>query len=296
MVDDGKKKSGQKQTFLSNFMISSISGGFSKTISAPIERVKLLLQNQFILDTLENKYKGNVDCFARIYKEQGFLAYWRGNMSNIVRYAPNFALNYSLKEFFKKKLSKPITTAQKLYHNILSASLAGGLSIIVTYPLDFARTRMGVDIHKKGAGKEYKSIYDCIHSNYKIDGVKGIYAGFFITFIGSIIYRGLMFGLHDSKTSSGIFIYDFLLSCGTTAIAGIFTLPFDTVRRRMMIETGKVSKKYTSYSKAIILIFNQEGFMGFSKGGTANFFRSFASAFTLVFNDYSVLVYHKLKL
>lgn len=297
MTDASKHKAVEKhQTFLSNFFISSVSGGLSKTISAPIERVKLLLQNQHILENLESKYKGNLDCVIRIYREQGFLAYWRGNMSNVVRYVPNFALNYSLKEFFKKQFTKPVTKAQKIFHNILSASLAGGLSIVVTYPLDFARTRMGVDVRKRGAEKEYKSIFDCIYRNFKKEGIRGIYAGFLITFFGSIIYRGLMFGLHDSKNATGSFMIDYFTSCITTGIAGIFTLPFDTVRRRMMIETGKSNKKYTSYIKSIKVIYSQEGFVGFSKGGTANFIRSFASAFTLVFNDYSVLIYQKLKL
>jgi hypothetical protein len=36
----------------------------------------------------KDKYNGLVDCFKRIYVEQGFLSYWRGNVVNVVRYFP----------------------------------------------------------------------------------------------------------------------------------------------------------------------------------------------------------------
>lgn len=43
-----------------------------------------------------------VDCFVRIPKEQGFAAYWRGNMANVIRYFPTQALNFAFKDKYKQ--------------------------------------------------------------------------------------------------------------------------------------------------------------------------------------------------
>ena len=57
--------------FTLDFMIGGVSAAVSKTIVAPIERVKILLQVQdsskFI--AAENRYKGVFDCFSRIQNE-----------------------------------------------------------------------------------------------------------------------------------------------------------------------------------------------------------------------------------
>jgi len=77
------------QKFLMNFMMGGVSAAVSKTAVAPIERVKLLLQNQDSSKALEGKkYTGIVDCFVRVNKEQGFSSFWRGNLANVVRYFP----------------------------------------------------------------------------------------------------------------------------------------------------------------------------------------------------------------
>jgi len=66
-------------SFAQDFIAGGISAAVSKTAVAPIERVKLLLQVQAVSKQLTEaqKYKGMVDCFTRIPKEQGFGAFWR---------------------------------------------------------------------------------------------------------------------------------------------------------------------------------------------------------------------------
>lgn len=95
----GEKKSGDIEkkeagiadpvSFFKDFAAGGISAAVSKTAVAPIERVKLLLQVQHVSKQIsaQNRYKGMVDCFIRIPKEQGFLSFWRGNLANVIRYA-----------------------------------------------------------------------------------------------------------------------------------------------------------------------------------------------------------------
>lgn len=90
--------------FFKDFAAGGISAAISKTAVAPIERVKLLLQVQHISKQIakENQYKGMVDCFVRIPREQGFLSFWRGNLANVIRYFPTQALNFAFKDKYKQ--------------------------------------------------------------------------------------------------------------------------------------------------------------------------------------------------
>ena len=91
-------------------MIGGVSAGVSKTAAAPIERIKLLVQNQGEMlksGRLANPYKGIVDCSVRTYQAEGLAAFWRGNTANVIRYFPTQALNLSFKDFFKSMFVRP---------------------------------------------------------------------------------------------------------------------------------------------------------------------------------------------
>ena len=96
----------KKKNFLLDFMIGGVSAAVSKTLVAPIERVKLLLQVQDANPNIpvEKRYIGVGDCFSRVSKGQGFGSLWRGNLANVVRYFPTQALNFACKDFYKKTL------------------------------------------------------------------------------------------------------------------------------------------------------------------------------------------------
>lgn len=96
----------KKKNFLVDFMIGGVSAAVSKTLVAPIERVKLLLQVQDANPNIpvDKRYNGISDCFSRVTKEQGFGSLWRGNLANVVRYFPTQALNFACKDFYKKTL------------------------------------------------------------------------------------------------------------------------------------------------------------------------------------------------
>src|SRR4051812_1930632 len=94
----------QQSNFLLDFALGGVSAAISKTAVAPIERVKLLLQTQDANAQIkgEKKYKGIIDVFVRVPKEEGFGAFWRGNLANVIRYFPTQALNFAFKDTYKK--------------------------------------------------------------------------------------------------------------------------------------------------------------------------------------------------
>ena len=53
------------------------AAAISKTVAAPIERVKILIQNQGAMlaaGRLERPYAGITDCFKRTYAEEGMIS------------------------------------------------------------------------------------------------------------------------------------------------------------------------------------------------------------------------------
>ncbi|KAL2935521.1 ADP ATP carrier protein [Bienertia sinuspersici] len=87
------RKRGEK--FSADWLMGGTAAVVAKTSAAPIERVKLLLQNQGELlkrGRLNTPYLGVCDCFKRVFNEEGVFAFWRGNQANIIRYFPTQVL------------------------------------------------------------------------------------------------------------------------------------------------------------------------------------------------------------
>jgi solute carrier family 25 (adenine nucleotide translocator) protein 4/5/6/31 len=289
-----KKKAPKKKNFLADFMIGGVSAAISKTCVAPIERVKLLLQNQDASHqiTKDQRYKGISDCFVRVVKEQGFTSMWRGNLANVVRYFPTQALNFAFKDTFKRYLNpfdKKKQPGMFFLGNVASGGMAGASSLCVVYPLDFARTRLAVDVGKTGSGRQFNGLVDCLAKVFKSDGPMGLYRGFGISVIGIIFYRGAYFGLFDTgnamlfgegKTQNFFAMWAFAQT--TTTLAGIISYPLDTVRRRLMMQSGRKEKMYKGTLDCFAKIAANEGTGAFFKGAASNVLRGTGGALVLV--------------
>ena len=126
-------ESKRKLGFAENFMLSGVTSAMSKTATAPIGRVKLLVQNQGEMlkqGTLNEPYKGVFDCTARTLKTEGILLFWRGNLPNVICYFPTQALNFALKDRIQSvfKASPSATQYEKFGRNITAGGVAGSMS------------------------------------------------------------------------------------------------------------------------------------------------------------------------
>ena len=68
-------------SFNETFVISGTAAIIAKTTAAPIERIKLLMQNQDKLikqNRLDRPYSGIVDCAKHTLRNEGLLSFWRG--------------------------------------------------------------------------------------------------------------------------------------------------------------------------------------------------------------------------
>jgi len=303
MGDEGGGSGKKGKNFFLDFAMGGTSAAVSKTIIAPIERVKLVLQTQDSNPDIQSgkmaRYKGIGDTFTRLAKEQGIGSYWRGNMANVIRYFPTQAFNFAFKDTFKNLFPKysPKKDFWKFFLcNMASGGLAGAASLSIVYPLDFARTRLASDLGKNGE-REFTGLVDCITKVAKNTGVSSLYQGFFVSVQGIIVYRGSYFGLYDTAKGSlfkdekkANFFLKYLVAQGVTAAAGVLSYPFDTVRRRLMMMSGRkkggaVAIQYTGTLDCWAKFFQQEGFKGFFKGALSNVLRGAGGAMVLVLYD-----------
>lgn len=273
-------------------MLSGVAAVVSKTAAAPIERVKLLVQNQGeMLKTgrLKTPYSGILDCVKRVNAEEGLGSFWRGNTVNCLRYFPTQALNFAFKPMFKKisffKPSKTDGFATRLAKNVTTGGMAGGASLTFVYHLDYCRTRLANDLKgnkKGGSDRQYSGMVDVYKQTIASDGVAGLYRGFVISCVGIFAYRGAYFGLYDTfkpmvlGDNAGAFA-SFLLGYVVTVSAGLISYPIDTVRRRMMMTSGE-AVKYKGSMDCAVQVMKAEGFMSFMKGAGANILRGVAGA------------------
>jgi len=298
------EKKNDLTSFAIDFMMGGVSAAVSKTAAAPIERVKLLIQNQDeMLKTgrLSEPYKGIGDCFARVIKDEGVVSLWRGNTANVIRYFPTQALNFAFKDQFKRMFgfSKEKDGYAKWFAgNLASGGAAGACSLLFVYSLDYARTRLANDNKsaKKGGARQFNGLLDVYRKTLATDGIQGLYRGFNISCVGIVVYRGLYFGLYDSlkpllpANLKDSFFASFLLGWAITIGAGLASYPLDTIRRRMMMTSGEAVKYKSSYH-AFLEIIKKEGYKSLFKGAGANILRAIAGAGVLAGYDKLQLVF-----
>lgn len=292
-ADPSKHGTKNLSGFAGDFLMGGISAAVSKTAAAPIERVKLLIQNQDEMikqGRLASPYKGIGDCFARTYQQEGLVSLWRGNTANVIRYFPTQALNFAFKDFFKSlfKVPKSDPYIKQLGANLASGGAAGATSLLFVYSLDYARTRLANDAKSaaKGAGeRQFNGLVDVYRKTLATDGIAGLYRGFVPSVVGIVVYRGLYFGMYDSLKPvlltgplEGNFLASFLLGWAVTTGSGLASYPLDTIRRRMMMTSGGTGPHYRNMMHAGQAIIAKEGVKSLFKGAGANILRGIAGA------------------
>jgi len=281
--------------FCQDLLSGGVAAAVSKTAVAPIERVKLLLQVQDASRqiTADQKYKGIIDCFSRVAKEQGFWSLWRGNLANVIRYFPTQALNFAFKDQYRQMFLGGVDKNKQFWRffmgNLASGGMAGATSLCFVYPLDFARTRLAADVGKGAAEREFSGLGNCLTKIYRSDGLYGLYRGFSVSVQGIIIYRASYFGFFDTIKSMVMtsdnkmpnFFVTWAIAQVVTVVSGITSYPFDTVRRRMMMQSGRKDLLYKNTLDCWRKIAQKEGTRAFFKGALSNVFRGTGGALVL---------------
>jgi solute carrier family 25 protein 16 len=147
---------------LRTFVSGGIAGSVAKTLVAPIDRVKILLQ-------VHNKHYegfGIFESFYRIVQKEGFLALYKGNGAQMLRIFPYAAFQFTSYETFKH-INKLIfkEQADHFVNSMACGSMAGITAVSLTYPLDVIRSRLAFQYKGEHI---YSGIFDSIKKIYAV--------------------------------------------------------------------------------------------------------------------------------
>ena len=136
---------------------------------------------------------------------------------------------------------------------------------------------------KKGGGeRQFNGLIDVYKKTMATDGMAGLYRGFNISFVGIFVYRGFYFGLYDTVMpffpSDTNLAVRFVVGYAVTVLAGLASYPIDTIRRRMMMTSGKKELQYKNSLECAAVILKNEGWRSYFKGAGANILRGVAGA------------------
>jgi len=204
-------------------------------------------------------------------------------------------MNFAFKDTYKKYLCpyNPKTQPGMFFlGNMASGGAAGATSLMFVYPLDFARTRLAADVGRGDGVREFTGLVDCLQKIMKSDGVNGLYRGFRISVVGIIAYRASYFGMFDTgkvmlfeDIKKANFFAMWAFAQFVTVSAGIASYPLDTIRRRLMMQSGRSDILYKNTFHCFQVILKTEGPGAFFKGALSNIIRGTGGALVLVFYD-----------
>lgn len=249
----------------------------SRTCIAPVERVKIVFQ------TTKGTIPGGWPGIApRIWREEGLLAFWRGNSAAVVRVMPYLSVQLASNDVYRSlidqgcegSLSAPI-------RNLLAGMLAGATSVSATYPLDTVRARQAFQVDGRGAER----MLPMFRRVYAEEGLAALYRGCWMSCMGGAVYSGLKFMSYDAlkaqfhhligvKSDSELTVWQRALSgAAGGVIAQTVVYPCDVIRRRM--QTAQGGTPYKGLLHALLTIAREEGVRtGLYRGLSLNYLKT----------------------
>jgi len=276
MGGGGKAKKDDRMTFAQSFVAGGLSGVASRTVTSPLDVVKILAQ----VGTKETQ-GGFLKSFSNIYRKEGIRAFWKGNAIACVRLFPYNAVQFATFTKLKVKFSDDKGKLSPL-NAMISGSLGGISATVVTYPTDMIKTRLTV-AHADKSKSKYNGMIDAFRVVYREEGFLAFYKGLSTSIIGVIPFAGCTFmsyeildrawGKPKDKMTA---LENFINGCLAAAFAQTFSFPFDTIRKKLQAASKTVSAdmkpdvEFSGMTDAFVQTVRKYGILGLWKGTTAN--------------------------
>ncbi|GAV89961.1 Mito_carr domain-containing protein [Cephalotus follicularis] len=280
----------QKQSQIgtvAQLLAGGVAGSFAKTCTAPLARLTILFQVQGMHSDIATLRKACILHEAsRIINEEGFRAFWKGNLVTIAHRLPYSAFNFYAYERYKKLLymipdieSRGKNMGADLCVHFVGGGLAGITAATATYPLDLVRTRLTAQTNVM----YYRGIFHTLQTISREEGVLGLYKGLGATLLGVGPSIAISFAVYESLRSfwqslrphdSTVLVS---LACGSLSglASSTATFPLDLVRRRKQLEgAGGRARVYTTGLLGIFRhIFQTEGLRGLYRGIVPEYYK-----------------------
>lgn len=246
----------------------SVGGVLQCASGHPFDTVKVRLQTT-------NKYKGMVDCFSSIIKEEGLTAIYKGVQSPLVGLAAINALAFfsfgQAKEIVRSKDEKlEDLSITKL---AIAGGMAGAVLAIVEGPVDFFKCQLQM--------RSYNGLGDAVKKITSQYGIKGAFQGIFPTLLRNVPANLTYFGAYEwtkRKLTKGkeATMSDYLIAGSAAGLAYWGpNYPIDVIKTQIQADSpNKLERKYKSTIQTANLIYQEHGIKGFYKGFTPCIIRS----------------------
>mmetsp|Transcript_22067 Transcript_22067/g.36820 ORF Transcript_22067/g.36820 Transcript_22067/m.36820 type:complete len:335 (-) Transcript_22067:248-1252(-) len=257
--------------FEANKMVAAggTAGALARTASAPLDRIKLLFQVQAVSTSgvKADAYTGVLQSFRKIYAEEGLMAFWKGNGTNLIRIVPYSSAQLSANDFYKRTLASE-NGQLSVPARLLAGACAGMTATALTHPLDTVRLRLALP------NSGYSGMTNAFSTIVKTEGGGALLKGLPATLMGIAPYAAVNFAAYDLAKNfcSNVlqlqqsWTLNLALGGGTGLFAASVCYPLDTVRRRMQMK----GSMYSNTLNCVTTMARQEGYRGFYKGWLAN--------------------------
>ncbi|KAJ6362877.1 hypothetical protein OIU78_003129 [Salix suchowensis] len=248
------------------FTAGAVAGAAAKTVTAPLDRIKLLMQTHGVWAGQESAKKaiGFIEAIVMIGKEEGIKGYWKGNLPQVIRIIPYSAFQLLAYETYKK-LFRGKDAELSVIGRLAAGACAGMTSTFVTYPLDVLRLRLAVD-------PGFRAMSEVALTMLREEGVASFYYGLGPSLLSIAPYIAVNFCIFDlvkkslpekyqQKTQSSL-----LTAVVSAAVATLTCYPLDTVRRQMQMK----GNPYKSVLDAFPGIMQRDGIIGLYRGFVPN--------------------------
>ncbi|XP_054795677.1 probable envelope ADP,ATP carrier protein, chloroplastic [Prosopis cineraria] len=248
------------------FLAGAVAGAAAKTVTAPLDRIKILMQTHGVRVGQESAKKAInfIEAVTVIGKEEGIKGYWKGNLPQVIRVIPYSAVQLFAYEIYKK-LFRRKDGELSVVGRLAAGACAGMTSTFVTYPLDVLRLRLAVE-------PGYQTMSQVALSMLREEGLASFYYGLGPSLIGIAPYIAVNFCVFDLLKKSLPEKYQkrtetsLITAVLSASLATLTCYPLDTVRRQMQLR----GTPYKTVLDALSGIVAREGVIGLYRGFVPN--------------------------
>ncbi|KAB2604418.1 hypothetical protein D8674_039962 [Pyrus ussuriensis x Pyrus communis] len=167
------------------------------------------------------------------------------------------------------------SASQWQWETTTAGAFAGFATVAAMHPLDVVRTRFQVHDGRVSNLPTYKNTAHAIFTIARLEGLRGLYAGFSPAVLGSTVSRGLYFFFYgrakqrysknrEEQLSPGLHLAS---AAEAGALVSLCTNPIWLVKTRLQLQTPlHQTRPYSGFYDALRTIIREEGWAALYKG------------------------------